>query len=84
MRTRDELIAAQYDANPEKIARAIGATSVHYISPEGFIKSRKASSKLTKPENPKEIFLANGGCAGCITGLYPIAKDGSVYPRYTT
>ncbi|OGK21739.1 hypothetical protein A3C23_00200 [Candidatus Roizmanbacteria bacterium RIFCSPHIGHO2_02_FULL_37_13b] len=84
MRTRDELIAAQFDSNPKKIARAIGATSVNYISPEGFIQSRKASSKLIKPENPKEIFLANGGCAGCITGLYPILKDGSEYPRYTT
>jgi len=83
MRTREELIAAQFDSDPKKIAVAIGATSVSYISPEGFIQSRKASSKLVKPENINEIFLANGGCAGCITGLYPVAKDGTVYPRYT-
>lgn len=84
MRTRNELIAAQFDADPKKIAAAIGATSVNYISPEGFIKARKSSSHIVKPENPKEIFMANGGCAGCITGIYPVAKDGSVYPRYTS
>lgn len=83
MRTRDELIAAQFDADPEKIAKAISATSVTYISPEGFIKARKASSRVARPENIKEIFLANGGCGGCVTGLYPVAKDGTVYPRYT-
>ena len=84
MRTRGELIAAQFDADPQKIAAAIGATSVNYISPEAFIKARKSSSHIIKPENPKEIFMANGGCAGCITGIYPVAKDGSVYPRYTS
>ncbi len=84
MRSREELIAAQFNSDPKKIAKAIGATSVNYISPEAFIKARKQSSNIVHPENPKEIFLANGGCAGCITGLYPVAKDGSVYPRYTS
>lgn len=84
MRTKEELIAAQYNSDPIQIAEAIGATSVNYISPEGFIQSRKAHSKIVKPENSKEIFLANGGCAGCITGLYPVAKDGTEYPRYTS
>ena len=84
MRTEDELIAHHFNSDPKKIAEDIGATSVTYISPEGFIKARKLSTDIVKPENPKEIFLANGGCSGCITGLYPIAKDGTVYPRYTS
>lgn len=84
MRTREELIAGRFDSDPVKIAAEIGATSVNYISPEGFIRSRKASSDLVRPENPKEIFMANGGCSGCITGIYPVAKDGTVYPKYTS
>lgn len=84
MRSEKELIAHRFASDPKKIARAIHATSVNYISPKGFITARKLSSKVAIPENPKEIFLANGGCAGCITGLYPVSKEGQIYPRYTS
>lgn len=84
MRSEKELIAHRFHSDPRKIARAIGATSVNYISPKGFITARKLSSKVRITENPKEIFLANGGCAGCITGLYPVSKEGEIYPKYTS
>ena len=30
-------------------------------------------------KNRDEIFVANGGCGGCITGLYPVDKNGKYY-----
>lgn len=84
MRTGKELIAYRLNSDPKKIAKEVGATSVNYISPEGFIKARKLTSDVAMPKNPKEIFLANGGCAGCITGLYPVSKEGKAHPRFTS
>lgn len=79
MRTKAELLAVRHRANAEKIARDIGATSVHYISPTGFIQARLLTKKPVIPKNPKEIFLVNGGCGGCLTGIYPVDKIGNFY-----
>lgn len=75
---KEELIAARHNGDEVKIAQEIGATSVGYISPEGFIKARKESG-IVIPDDPREIFLANEGCGGCVTGLYPINKEGVIY-----
>ncbi|MBI3289948.1 hypothetical protein HYZ78_00960 [Candidatus Microgenomates bacterium] len=77
MRAEDELIASRLGADEVKIAEEIGATSVNYISHEGFIRAR--TGKVIIPENPKEIFLANGGCGGCITGIHPVSKEGIIF-----
>lgn len=79
IRTTAELIAAQNDSDPVKIAKRIGATSVNYISPERFIQSRLLDSDIEKTKDPKDIFLKNGGCGGCVTGRYPLSKDGHIY-----
>lgn len=79
IRTTAELIAAQYNSDPVKIARKINATSVHYINPEGFIRARLLNSDIKKPKNSKDIFLHNHGCGGCVTGKYPVTKEGVVY-----
>lgn len=81
MRTREELIASRNNGDVGAIAREIGADSVHYISYSGFIKSRRLSDDITIPRNPKDIFLVNGGCGGCITGKYPISKTGIVWKK---
>ena len=82
MRTKEELIAWRNNSDPRKIAEEIGATSVNYISHEGFIKARlKSGKELFLPQNKKEIFLANGGCGGCLTGFYPVNQDGIIYDR---
>lgn len=81
MRTREELIAARHNADPERIAEEIGANSVNYISNEGFVRSKRPSGDIVIPKNQKEIFLANDGCGGCITGIYPISKEGIIYQR---
>ncbi len=79
LRTNNELIAFRNHGNEKAIAKEIGATSVNYISHEGFIKARTETRNIYLPGNPKEIFLRNGGCGGCITGLHPISKEGIVY-----
>ncbi len=79
IRTRHELIAPQFNGSPKRIAKAIGATSVSYISSIGFIKARLLNSEVKIPNNPQEIFLRNGGCGGCITGLYPVGRKGEIY-----
>lgn len=78
IRTKEELIAVRSKSDPKKIAKKIGATSVNYISMKGFIQAR-----LEKPiknyNDLRKIFLMNGGCGGCITGLYPIDRNGKIY-----
>lgn len=76
IRTREELIAPHNGADPKKIAQEIGATSVHYISSKGFIQARLQRTTVKTTKNPRELFLANGGCGGCITGLYPVNRSG--------
>lgn len=78
MRTREELIASRH-GDEESINKEIGATSVHYISKKGFIQARLLSSEFKNPKNKKEIFLSNGGCGGCTTGLYPISRSGKIF-----
>lgn len=79
MRTNQELIANRNNGDEKAIARELKATSVRYISPEGFIRARIESGSIHLPKNPKEIFLANGGCGGCVTGIYPVSKDGVIF-----
>ena len=81
MRTDGELISNRNNGDEKAIAKELGATSVHYISPKNFIKSRIESGQIHHPKDSSEIFLANGGCGGCVTGLYPISKDGTIYKR---
>lgn len=82
LRTHEELIAARQHGDPKKIARELGAKSVNYISHVGFIRARLISGKIIVPENEKEIFLRNGGCGGCITGIYPVEYDGKHFSEY--
>lgn len=84
MRTQEELIAARNHSDPIKIAQEIGATSIHYISPIGFLKARIESGEIHKPANPEDIFLVNGGCGGCVTGRYPVDKSGNIHPVLQT
>lgn len=79
LRTKEELVANETDGTPEHIAKSIGATSVNYISNVGFVKAKLLSSKPDIPSRREEIFLRNGSCGGCLTGVYPINKDGSVF-----
>ncbi len=79
MRTGKELIARENNSDPIKIAKAIGATSVNYISPKGFIQAKFGSNKIIYPKDELDIFLVNGGCGGCLTGRFPVAKDGTAY-----
>lgn len=76
-RHQNELIAARHEGNPVKIAQEIGATAVHYISPQGFI--RASGGDIVVPARAQEIFLANGLCGGCINGTYPIYRDGRTH-----
>ena len=85
MRTNEELVAWRNNGDSKKVAEEIGATSVNYISSEGFIRTRlKAGKDLVLPSNKKEIFLANGGCGGCLTGLHPISQGGIIYSKNTS
>lgn len=77
IRQDGELIAAKYP-DEKRIARALGATSIHYISNVGFLKARLKNGTLARSADPNDIFLLNGGCGGCITGKYPISDDGTV------
>ena len=79
IRSDGELVAPKYGGDPAKIAKKIGATSVNYISNLGFIEAKYPGVKVTIPKNRDEIFVANGGCGGCITGLYPVDKNGKYY-----
>lgn len=78
-RTKEELIGAQCHMDLREIARRIGATSVAATSDLGVIRALKPDSEIVIPEDPREIYLANGLCGGCVTGLYPVSRDGEVY-----
>jgi len=82
-RTRDELLAAQMDNDWGKIARYIGADSVAFISNEGLIQAARECSiqELIHPVDKHDIFAANGFCGGCVTGVYPVSSEGTIY-RY--
>lgn len=76
MRTEAELIAPKYQADPIKIARAIGATSIRYISKAGLLQAKFDKKRILKSEDENKLFLLNGGCGGCLTGVYPVTFDG--------
>jgi len=78
IRSEKELIAFKFDGDSKKIANEIGATSVNYISNKGFLMSRHVENKMISGEDLKEIYLKNGGCGGCLTGLWPIDKKGRI------
>ena len=79
IRTGEELLANKLAGNIKRITRKIGATSVNYISHRGFIQARFMYTKVKTPKNPQEIFLNNGGCGGCITGIYPVSREGKYF-----
>jgi amidophosphoribosyltransferase len=79
MRTQEELIAYRHKKDEKKIAEEIGATSVGYISLEGFVKTLRGS-RFILPNNLGDIALANGLCLGCCTGNYPVDRNGTEYP----
>lgn len=79
MRTKEELIASKYNSDSKRIARYIGAKSVNYISHRGFLKAKILTNRIVSPQDSRNIFLENGGCGGCLTGRYPVTKDGDVY-----
>lgn len=73
MRTYEELIANQGD-----VAKLIGATSARNITPDEFIRAAKGEEMVT-PRDQSTIFLKNGMCGGCLTGVHPISKEGVVW-----
>lgn len=79
IRTKEELIAYRYQSDVKRIAKKIGATSVNYISRKGFIRARLLSNDFKTSQDPSHIFLANGGCAGCVTGCYPVSREGETH-----
>ncbi|MBI2029136.1 hypothetical protein HYT02_01850 [Candidatus Gottesmanbacteria bacterium] len=81
IRSGEELIATRHKSDPVKIAKELGATSIYYISNIGFIKARLLGKKFVNTTDPKKAFLENGGCGGCITGLYPVTQDGVEYEK---
>jgi amidophosphoribosyltransferase len=79
-RSNEELIAYIYKKNREAIAKAIGADDIIYILQKELIQSIIGPRRqIIIPENPAEIFKANGLCGGCMTGVYPVSRMGEVY-----
>ncbi len=80
-RSRNELLAAIYDNDWQKMAEYLGADSVAFISNEGMLMAAKECSAedLVRPEHPAEIYAANGYCGGCTTGVYPVMPEGTIY-----
>lgn len=71
-RSKDELIAAKYLGNIQKICDAVGADSLAYISPSGL--------KEAMTGNPS----ASGFCMGCMVGQqYPIDSYGNLLRQHT-
>jgi amidophosphoribosyltransferase len=83
IRSHEELIAAKHQGDPVRIAAEIGATSVNYISNIGLLKARIKNGQIAKVTDADDIFLANGGCGGCITGKYPVTRTGMEYAYET-
>lgn len=78
MRQESELAAFRNNSDPTAIAQEIGADSVNYPSNRAFIQAR-LQGPIYMPDDPEDIFLINGGCGGCVTGRYPVEKDGTVH-----
>ncbi len=70
--SQNELVAWKNGGNLKAIAKDVGnATSVQYISDEGFVRSIKNGS-FTQPTDGIDVFQANGICGGCLGGEYPV------------
>ena len=82
-RTQEELIAARHMVksrlNKVSLAAEIGVDEIVYISNRGFLRAR-GYMNIKPLEDPRLIFLANGGCGGCITGNHPVDKHGILHP----
>jgi amidophosphoribosyltransferase len=75
-RDKDELIGARHDGDETAIAAEIGAASVRYISPEGFVKSRRGEYYV-QPKPEEDVFDRNGLCGGC----FKVGEDNYPIPR---
>ena len=79
-REEKELLANLCDGDWQKMADHIGATSVGFISNEGIVRAgRHIGQNIVIPRNEKDIFLANGWCGGCVTGKFPVDKQGNIF-----
>ncbi|MBP9690554.1 hypothetical protein KBD81_00580 [Candidatus Woesebacteria bacterium] len=78
-RSREELLAAQMGNDWGKIANFIGADSVAFISHEGIIQAAREFQGIMRPRNQDEIYMANGFCGGCVTGVYPVNSKGTIF-----
>ncbi|QQS43888.1 hypothetical protein IPM65_07190 [Candidatus Roizmanbacteria bacterium] len=80
-RSRNELLAAMFDNDWQKMAEYLGADSVAFVSNEGMLMAAKECSAkdLVIPEQSREIYAANGYCGGCTTGVYPVMPEGTIY-----
>lgn len=80
-RSLGELLAVEFDNDWEKMAEYLGADSVAFISHKGILQAAKECKEedIIIPENPKEIYMANGYCGGCTTGVYPVMPEGTIY-----
>ncbi len=80
-RSRGELIAVQMGNDWDKIAEEIGADNVAFVSHKGIIQAARECDieDLVIPDDSREIFMANGYCGGCATGVYPVMPEGTIY-----
>ncbi|MEI8067576.1 MAG: hypothetical protein WCG91_01305 [Candidatus Shapirobacteria bacterium] len=84
IRSQEELVAFLNKGDEKKIAKAIGARSLTFISSENIIKAAN-NGEFIKPELQLEIFKCNGFCGGCLNhskgNVYPVGRDGVPYKR---
>lgn len=74
LRTDQELIANRGD-----VAALIGADSVNYITPEEYVQAAFPGRELKIPRDQLDIALENGHCLGCVTGRYPVGREGEIW-----
>ncbi|MEN2467836.1 amidophosphoribosyltransferase [Ornithinibacillus sp. FSL M8-0202] len=70
MSTKEELIAANYSI--DKICEIIGADSLAYLSSEGLERAIVSDDSIDQ-----------GVCMACMTGQYPVTKNGQLEISYT-
>ncbi len=77
-----ELAGYRHNLDPFKpdtraLAKEIGADRLFYLPPIDLLElTSLPGQELVLPEDPLELFLANNQCGACITGRYPVGKDG--------
>lgn len=81
MRKEEELIALRNKGDERLIAQELAATTAGFISNEGYLMAQNPNRELNIPENPREMFLQNGQCGGCLTGNYPVSREGILFER---